>query len=87
MQQRVLLLLFVFFTTNLEAQSVCVEKAKEVYKNIVSAIGNNYPPPPALMIKEATETGMAASGKEIIIEMPLLNNFCCLLYTSDAADE
>ena len=76
MQQRVLLLLFVFFTTNLEAQSVCVEKAKEVYKNIVSAIGNNYPPPPALVIKEATETGMAASGKEIIIEMPLLNNFC-----------
>jgi len=76
MRLRFILLVFCFYTSNLEAQSVCVEKAKEVYKNIVSAIGNNYPPPPALMIMEETQTGMAASGKEIIIEMPLLKNFC-----------
>ena len=68
--------LVLLFTFHLSAQSSCVEKTKEVYSNIIDAIGNKFPPPPTLNFSGSERSVAFLSGNNIVIENKIVEELC-----------
>ena len=69
--------LLIFFSISLSAQpDNCLEKTKEVYTNILEAIGNKFPPPPKFKIEDSENKIAFANGREIVIEKKLIESLC-----------
>lgn len=69
--------LLIVFSVGLSAQpNDCIEKTKEVYTNILEAIGNKFPPPPKFIIEDSENNVAFATGTEIVIEKKLIESLC-----------
>lgn len=60
----------------LSAQSNCFDKTEEVYKNIIEAIGNKFPPPPSLNFSSSEKWAAFLSGNNIVVEKKLIEELC-----------
>ena len=60
----------------LSAQSNCFDKTKEVYTNIIEAIGNKFPPPPTLNFSSSEKWAAFLSGNNIVVEKKLIEELC-----------
>ena len=66
--RHIYLLIFSIFCHNISAQETLELKVQEIYQNIISSIGNSFPPPPTLNIIESKNKVAYMTNNGIFLE-------------------